>query len=463
MADYIQPVANGIRTDHPYPNLPFVDDSHIPIDDPSSIEKIGRIEEDGTWGRKDADRSTGEWIAFTTDPHNYAYGWLVQYHPEHGRSVLLYRDTSLAYQSWWQDRPLLTRSGGYWWDGTSWYRPAQVMDRAAEGCARRRVPHPSTVTAADVLAASRIRSQVATASNTASWGRVHKVARFEAASVPDEQWRNDLAQWAEQQKSRADALPLNRCVIELNAPELSQLLSVEDIAGQTGESADRLRKDFDRDYPEALPSPQATVDGHPRWSRPVVQDWREERRRDSPEDILTGNESGPSSAVSALWARLTTNFTEDLQHRTGNGGFLQRVLSSVTGPAPTRDTAPELAWTAALQAEDMLPPLEPTIHVIEQAVLREFATAPAPPGGVRELDLTEPTGRLLVWFVEHMPRSVPALFGAIVGEADRREVVAREVAINTLRSTVLFESGKRFDTDTLKQFLDACLPPDWQD
>lgn len=35
--------------------------------------------------------------------------------------------------------------------------------------------------------------------------------------------------------------------------------------------------------------------------------------------------------------------------------------------------------------------------------------------------------------------------------------------INTLRSTVLFEAGPRFDRDTLTQFLDACLPPSWQE
>ena len=35
-------VANGLRTDHPIPDLPFVDDSHIPLDDPEAIEAVGR-------------------------------------------------------------------------------------------------------------------------------------------------------------------------------------------------------------------------------------------------------------------------------------------------------------------------------------------------------------------------------------------------------------------------------------
>lgn len=455
VADYIQPVANGIRTDHPYPNLPFVDDAHLPLDDPAGIEAIGRVSAGSTWGREDDDARTGEWIAFTTDPHNHSYGWLVQYHPKHGRSVLLYRDrdTSSAYHSWWGERPLLARTGGYWWDGTSWYRPEQIMDPAAERYARRRVPHATTQTAADLLDSS----------STAEWGRLYKVAAFEPFEVPDDQWRNDLAYWAEQQTSRPDALGLEHCVVGLNAPELSQLLSVNDVARLTGVSAGTLREDFDHGFSEALPTPQAIVDGDPRWARPVVTDWQERRHRDHPEDILTGKDSGPTPAVAALWTTLDNNFADDVPRRNRHGSALQRMLSSWTGPGPSREVASDMAWIAALQSETLLPPVEPMIHVIEQAVLREFTTAPIPPSGITELNLNATTGRLLVWFVWHMPRSVPALFGSIIGAAERREVLSREMAINTLRSTVLLEADKRFDEQTLREFLDACLPPTWQE
>ena len=46
-------VANGLRTDHPIPGLPFVDDAHIPVDDPAAIEAIGRHPGGKTWGRED--------------------------------------------------------------------------------------------------------------------------------------------------------------------------------------------------------------------------------------------------------------------------------------------------------------------------------------------------------------------------------------------------------------------------
>ncbi|MGH3827772.1 MAG: hypothetical protein ACRDQX_11460, partial [Pseudonocardiaceae bacterium] len=46
---------------------------------------------------------------------------------------------------------LLFRSGGYWWDGTTWYRPSQVWDGASEEYVARPVPAATTVTATDLL------------------------------------------------------------------------------------------------------------------------------------------------------------------------------------------------------------------------------------------------------------------------------------------------------------------------
>ena len=48
------------------------------------------------------------------------------------------------------DRPLLTRVGGYWWDGDTWYRPRQVLSWATEGYVRL----PTNITTADLLDSS---------------------------------------------------------------------------------------------------------------------------------------------------------------------------------------------------------------------------------------------------------------------------------------------------------------------
>ncbi len=46
-------IANGLHTDHPVPDLPFVDDSHIPVEDPEAIEATGRHAGTDMWGRFD--------------------------------------------------------------------------------------------------------------------------------------------------------------------------------------------------------------------------------------------------------------------------------------------------------------------------------------------------------------------------------------------------------------------------
>ena len=153
-----RPVANGLRTDHPIPDLPFVDDSHIPVDDPVAIEAVGRNKGEGMWGREDdcryGDDDDGGWFAFTTDPVRHDLGWCVRSHPVHGRSVVLYRDEDAIsmHETWVYSPALLFRSGGYWHDGKTWYRPAQVYDGAREEYFRRVVLSAMTVTAADELA-----------------------------------------------------------------------------------------------------------------------------------------------------------------------------------------------------------------------------------------------------------------------------------------------------------------------
>ncbi|MCD9146193.1 hypothetical protein LUZ16_30070, partial [Streptomyces albireticuli] len=62
----LRPLANGLRTDHPVPDPPFVDDSHIPVEDRRAIEAVGRNVGDGMWGREDRDHG-GRWRALPTD------------------------------------------------------------------------------------------------------------------------------------------------------------------------------------------------------------------------------------------------------------------------------------------------------------------------------------------------------------------------------------------------------------
>ncbi len=93
-------------------------------------------------------------MAWTTDPLRHDLAWMVRWHTDHGRSVVLYRDVDAAPAGTvYLEGPLLFRAGGYWWDGKTWYRPDQVVDLAHEGYFHRPVPGAVTVTAASLLAA----------------------------------------------------------------------------------------------------------------------------------------------------------------------------------------------------------------------------------------------------------------------------------------------------------------------
>lgn len=136
-----RPLANGIQTDHPVPELPFANDSHIPLHDPRAIEAVGRHQGTGMRGREDRCYGSEGWVALTTDPIRHDLAWCVRWHPKRGRSVLLCRDEDASQlHPRWLGGQLLFRSGGYWWDVTTWYRPAQVWDTASEDFFRRPVP-----------------------------------------------------------------------------------------------------------------------------------------------------------------------------------------------------------------------------------------------------------------------------------------------------------------------------------
>src|ERR1035441_2281390 len=68
-------IANGLHTDHPVPDLPFVDDSHIPVEDPEAVEATGRHSGTDMWGRFDPVRRFGGGGAVTTDPGRPDPGW----------------------------------------------------------------------------------------------------------------------------------------------------------------------------------------------------------------------------------------------------------------------------------------------------------------------------------------------------------------------------------------------------
>ena len=454
MARHEQPVANGIRTDHPIPNLPFIDDSHIPIHDPEAVEQVGRHSGTDMWGRFDSNDENGEWIAFTTDPKNHAYAWIVRYHPEHGRSVVLYRDGDGAsvHNDWFGDRPLLDRVGGYWWNGDTWYRPRQVISWASETYMRRPVRQPTTITADDLLDNSC----------KAALGEVGKIMQLDPdTAVTAEQWRHDLAVWALRRRTRPDALPLDRCIVTLNAPELAEsaLLGVDEFAREAGIAASTLRAYIARDEAD-IPPPQAIEGGRKRWAPPVVADWLEQRRRDPSNvaTVLSGDaENQLAPGLRALWKRLSDAAFRDLWDQPASRRRWSRPHRTEQA---VRSVAEQVSWTAALHLDSVVP-FDALAEAVENALLWELSNHSEMAKSAGYIAFTPRTGRYLGWFIQHRPSRVPALFGGIVREAQHRLDIAPAVTKRSLEKALIMDGG--FDDDgkqQLREFFKVTLPPE---
>lgn len=450
-----RPLANGITTDHPIPGLPFVDDSHIPTHDGPATEAIGRNAGEGMWGRYDQARGNGEgWLAFTTDPINHELAWCVRLHPDHGRTVVLvHDDDGASLHTDWTTRPLLFRSGDYWWDGTTWYRPRQVWDWATETPAERPVKSAGTVWAADVLDDTARPER----------GRITKVANIDPQTPPTSQnWLDDLARWASQRAE--NALPLTSCVVKLTAPELAgdQLIGVNEMAEIGKITPSTLRSYLTRDQSD-IPPPQTVISGKAMWSRPVAQDWAEQRNRSSEGVEAVLAHQAPDSRLSVGQGRIQERFTDSFASQLWDSPERRKLWALRHRSAEqVRRTSSDLAWSVAVSLEDIVP-LQPLAAVIRAAVLSDFAD------DVRDhqrrgeplyegvLNLLPTTAQMLDWIIRHDPSTAQRLVGEIVRESQDKLEIPVEVVGYGLAQALALDSS--LDQDVVKAFLERSLPP----
>lgn len=450
----LRPVANGLRTDHPIEGLPFVDDSLLDLDDPAAIEAIGRNVSDDMWGRFDNNRRSGGWMAFTTHPTRRDLAWSVRHHPEHGTSVLLMRDkdASPMHMYWWGEA-LLWRSGGYWWDGTTWYRPAQIWDAASEEHVRRPVTAATTLTADDLL------DPFSTARNAV----VMDVTDIDIDAPPPERWSDHLALWA-QHRGDEDR-PLSRCVVSLTAPELAgdRLIGVPEMAQLGGISASTLRAYLTRGEGD-VPQPQASRAGRNLWARPVGEDWAEARRRspDSAASALATNEHNPlPSGLTELRRRFTSLFRMtlwDRPERRKRWAVRHRTEGQVA------QVASELGLVVAESIDDILP-TEALATTVRHAVLDEIATGLDLDRAIGDDDkdpvffgIHTDVAKMLDWLIRHQPDRAQYVIGEIVGDAERRwEKIPRSAVAQSLRTALALDG--ELDEDVYRDYLDRVLPP----
>jgi hypothetical protein len=461
-------VANGLSTNHPIPDLPFVDDSHIPVYDSKAIEAIGRRPGTDMWGREDPVRDSdgGGWIAFTTDPGRHDLAWCVRWHPAHGRSVIVYRDEEISsvHMAYWGP-PLLFRAGGYWWDGTSWYRPAQVWDAAGEEYYRRPVPSSATVTAADLLSNGKPDPAAA---------RVVLVAELDPDVPWSGRWIDHLALWAAQHGS--GDMWLRHAIVTLTAPELTadQMVGIAEVAEFSGIAASTLRAYIARGE-AGVPLPQAVIGGRSAWARPVAEEWAEARRR-SPEGVeqaVSARRPGPSVPVGVveLWSRFTRIFFAQLWERPA---YRKRWAMRWRTDHAVRDLAEGLGWEVAASLNDIIP-IDALAKTIEHALLDEFATEQERSRHLRELEqernrgttpdasedimygITPRIASMLGWLVRHDPAAAGHVISAVTGEAERRMDIPRSLTEYSLKVALELDSG--LGNEALDEFLSRVLSP----
>jgi hypothetical protein len=451
MGYHPKPVANGLHTDHPIPDLPFVDDAYLPLDDPGALAAVGRHRGEGMWGGHDP-CPNGGWIAFTTDPIRHELGWCVRSDPGYGRSVVLYRneDTASAHSLWWGE-PLLFRAGGYWWDGTGWFRPQQVWDRASETYVRRAVPAATTVTASDLLIGAAADGRA----------RVLGIAEVDLDSPLPDRWLDHLAGWAAQ---RGEKSVLTGSVVTVSAPELAgdQLIGLAQMAEIANIAASTLRAYVARSEGQ-VPSPQAVVSGRAMWARTVAEEWAEQRWRstDSAATVVssTPNELALPPGVADVWQRLTRVFFAAMWERPN---LRKRWALRWRTENAVRDLAQELGWLVAGDPDQIIPARD-LATTIRRAVLNDIAegvetanTLGNSPTEQNMYGISRQVARTLDWLIRHLPEAADAVVGDIAGEAARRFGIANDTVKFSLHVALALDG--QLDDATYGKYLDRLFP-----
>ncbi|MEU4080391.1 hypothetical protein [Streptomyces venezuelae] len=388
-------LANGTSTDHPVPGLPFVDDVHLGAGPhPSGPARPVRV----------------------ADPDRADLVWVVHAHPDLGRTVVLYEAAPDAEGPWdWHSTsPLVTRYGGYWWDGTGWHRPPQLLDEATGSFEDQPVPAATTITAADLLDGPA----------DAGRGHVHTANALTAqrAAVDASQWHHDLARWARNRTPAAEHPPLERCVVTLTAPELAgdQLIGTRALAATAAISSSALRAYISRSQ-GAVPEPQTVVGNRPMWSRPVAENWAEHRRRPAagrwpshrdrptlpPNAEQIRRRLGPV-LFAALWDDPERRARWALRHRTRQA---------------VNDVAADLAYLAADRLEENCP-AQALAEVITQAALADLAAGAA---------VSSSVGQVLDWLTRTDAPAAEGAVSAIAEQAELRLGIPRAHTLQALR------------------------------
>jgi hypothetical protein len=315
---------------------------------------------------------------------------------------------------------------------------------------------------------------LATGTADAARGRVLALGDLDPDMPPPGRWLDDLVLWSRQRPAEA----MTRSTVTLAAPELSadQMVGVAEMAKIGGIAASTLRAYIARGEAE-VPLPQASPNGRSLWARPVAEDWAEARQR-SPEGVtlaVSADRDGEALPVGLtdLRNRFARMFYSSLWERPA---LRKRwALRWRTEPA-VRQVADDLGWLVAASLDRIVPDV-PLTFTIERAVLDELAVGQQLDKNIRDLRVVDPdetagdsepgfyginrrVAMMLSWLIRHRPAAAAHAIGVIVGEAEQRLGIPRQVTERSLRTALSFDS--EMDKDALKEFLSRVLSPGTQ-
>lgn len=269
---------------------------------------------------------------------------------------------------------------------------------------------------------------------------------------------------------QADPESLGHSIVTLAAPELNadQMVSSA-VAEIAGISASTLRAYITRDEAD-VPLPQAVLNGRSMWARPVAEEWAEQRQC-SPVGVIkavAADRDGASlpPGVAEIWSRFTRVFFpcygSDLRHASAGHCAGVPRQPSATSPKGSAGRSPP-AWDRILPTDDLA-------KTIELAFMDELASGQElrRSGRNRELhladagddvsyEITPGAARMLGWLVRHHPAAAGNVIGTIIGEAQRRLQIPRDVTGQSVSTALSLDGG--LDDDALDKFLSLVLPP----
>jgi hypothetical protein len=258
--------------------------------------------------------------------------------------------------------------------------------------------------------------------------------------------------WAQ----RGEHRPLTECVVKLAAPELGpdQLVGVAEMAEIAGMAASTLRAYVSRGLGD-VPMPQATVGGRSVWSRPVADEWAEQRRR-SPEGIAEAIRAGADLAPGgeALRGRFARRFFSVLWD---NPSLRKRWALRWRTPDAVRDLADDLALDVVTDLPEIVP-VWAVAHVVRHAILDDWAVQRGLHDGEDPVlfGLTGDTRHLLVWLIDHAPDAAGSAIAQTIGDAARRFGTDRETSEKSIR-IILAQDGAA--GAARREFLNRVLSP----